>query len=193
MSYKTYITEALVCGSVANNTSDKSYLFFSKEAGMLWATAKSVREERSKQRCALQDFSHIRVSLIKGKSGWRIGSVEALGNPFMQADTRVKRGTVNFVVTQLRRYVQGETQLPNVYEDTFALLAYEENHTETILLVRELFLLRLLYELGYIAPSPSWVGVVEAPSIEDALSSYTTEMSGWISKAIKEGTEASHL
>lgn len=160
---------------------------------MLWGTARSVREERSKQRCALQDFSHIRVSLIKGKSGWRIGSVEALGNPFMQADTRQKRGTVNFVVTQLRRYVHGEMQLPKVYDDVFELLVYEEKHTELALLARELFLLRLLSELGYVAPLPSWVAVVDSPSLEEALSSYTTDMSLFIAKAIKEGIEVSHL
>lgn len=193
MSYKTYITEALVCGSVNNNTSDKSYLLFSKEAGMLWATAKSVREERSKQRCALQDFSHIRVSLIKGKSGWRIGSVEALGNPFLQADTRTKRGTVNFVVTQLRRYVQGEIQLPKVYDDTFALLAYEEIQHEQNMLIRELFLARLLSDLGYVAPTSSWAPVIEASTIEGALLSYQSDMATSITKAIKEGTEASHL
>ncbi len=193
MSYKTYITEALVCGSTNNNTSDKNYLLFSKEAGMLWGTARSVREERSKQRSALQDFSHIRVSLIKGKSGWRIGSVEALGNPFMSADTRQKRGTVNFVVTQLRRYVHGEMQLSKVYDDTFELLALEEKHTEIALLARELFLLRLLSELGYVAPSPAWVSVIYAPSIEEALSSYTTDMSSSITQAIKEGVTVSQL
>ncbi|MEX2341217.1 MAG: recombination protein O N-terminal domain-containing protein, partial [Candidatus Paceibacterota bacterium] len=82
MSYKTYTTEAIVCGSRVNNTSDKSFLLFTKDAGMLWAAAKSVREERSRQRFALQDFSLIRASLIKGKSGWRIGSVESDRNYF---------------------------------------------------------------------------------------------------------------
>ncbi len=193
MSYKTYITEALVCGSVNNNTSDKSYLLFSKEAGMLWATAKSVREERSKQRCALQDFSNIRVSLIKGKSGWRIGSVEALGNPFMHADSRAKRGTINFVVSQLRRYVHGEIQLPKVYADAFALLSYEEIHSEQNILIRELFLVRLLSELGYVAPTSSWAPVIDASTIDDALLLYQSDMAASITKAIKEGTEASHL
>ena len=72
MSYQTYITDAVVVGSYASNTADKSYLLFTKRAGMLYATARSVREERSKQRYALQDFSHITVTLVKGKGGWCI-------------------------------------------------------------------------------------------------------------------------
>jgi len=92
MSYATYTTEALVCGSRNNNTSDRAYLLFTEEVGMIWASARSVREERSKQRYALQDFSLIRVSLVKGKSGWRIGSVEATCNPFMEARSRSGQG-----------------------------------------------------------------------------------------------------
>jgi recombinational DNA repair protein (RecF pathway) len=194
VSYKTYITEALVCGSTNNNTSDKNYLLFSKEAGMLWATAKSVREERSKQRCALQDFSHIRVSLIKGKSGWRIGSVEALGNPFMQADTRVERGTVNFAISELRRYVHGEVSLPRVYDDTFELLRdFRLLHGDRASLIRDIFLVRLLSELGYIAPTSSWAKVVEVSTLHHALQVHTQEMNISIRTAIKEGILASQL
>ena len=38
---------------------------------MVLAAARSVREEKSRQRYALQEFALVRVSLIKGKSGWR--------------------------------------------------------------------------------------------------------------------------
>ena len=48
MSYQTYITEALIVGSFDSNTADKSYLLFTKSAGMLYASARSVREEDRK-------------------------------------------------------------------------------------------------------------------------------------------------
>ncbi len=193
MSYKTYTTEALVCGSAVSNTSDKWYLLFSREAGMVSATARSVREEKSKQRYALQDFSHIRVSLIKGKSGWRIGSAEALGNPFMQVETRRQRGLINFVVAQLRRYVHGEVPLSRVYDDAFELMTETAAFETQSILAQQLFLVRLLSELGYIAPTSLWVAVVEAQSIHDAVSVFEDSMEKDIAKAIKLGTEASHL
>jgi recombinational DNA repair protein (RecF pathway) len=160
---------------------------------MVWATARSVREEKSKQRYALQDFSYIRVSLIKGKSGWRIGSAEALGNPFMQVESRRQRGLINFVVAQLRRYVHGEIPLERIYDDAFLLLTETRTFEVQSILVQKLFLVRLLSELGYSAPTPSWVAVVNAPSISEALSVYTPDMEKDIEKAVNIGTEASHL
>ncbi len=193
MSYKTYTTEALVCGSAYSNTSDKSYLLFTKEAGMVWATARSVREERSKQRYALQDFSCIRVSLVKGRSGWRIGSVEALGNPFMKAETRSKRGIVSFLVRQLRRYVHGEIELEKTYHDVTLLLGNASNTETQVELLQQLFLVRLLTELGYIAVDPSWKTLIEAKTVLDALELYEDRMETLIHKAIEKGSNASHL
>lgn len=160
---------------------------------MVWATARSVREERSKQRSALQDFSRIRVSLVKGKSGWRIGSAEALGNAFMNVESRKQRGLINFVVIQLRRYVHGEIPLERIYADAFEIVTQSKQFEEQNILVQKLFLVRLLSELGYIAPSSLWVSVVDALSIIDALAQSTPDMQRFIEKAIEEGTQASHL
>lgn len=193
MSYKTYTTEALVCGSRHSNTSDKSYLLFSPDAGMVWASAKSVREERSKQRYALQDFSHIRVSLVKGKSGWRIGSVESFGNAFMAAKTRIQRGCINHLFALLRRYVHGEVSLPNVYEDLAVILndqAYLEMHCVRI---QQLFAVRLLSELGYVAPSAVVSPLIALPSIIEAVEAYDPSMEKEITKVIEEAGAVSHL
>jgi recombinational DNA repair protein (RecF pathway) len=193
MSYQTYITEALVCGSFNNNTSDKSYLLFSRESGMLFAAAKSVREERSKQRCALQDFSHIRVSLVKGKSGWRIGSTEALDNAFLRSKNRTQRALVNYVIAQLRRYVHGEIPLERTYADVVEICASCERLEQEASRAQQLFLLRLLFDLGYIAPHPTWMPIVEAPTIASALSLYDASIERAVASALEAGTQASHL
>jgi recombinational DNA repair protein (RecF pathway) len=190
MSYKTYTTEGLVCGSHASNTSDKSYLIFTKDAGMLFAHARSVREERSKQRYALQDFSHIRVSLLKGKNGWRIGSVESLGNPFLAAEDRGERARVTFIFSQLRRYVHGEVPLPRVFDDTLCALKEKDLLWEQ---VQRVFEVRLLSELGYISPSPEWFPLVEATTLRDSSILYRDEMKESVERAIRGAAEASHL
>jgi len=159
---------------------------------MLWATARSVREEKSKQRHALQDFSFVRVSLVKGKTGWRIGSVEALGNPFLQASSRQERAHVNFVVTQLRRYIHGEHTLPETYEDVQAVL------TSPVLIARQqvcesIFLLRLLYVLGYVAKKETFSSLIESEDIATALSLYTEAHAGEIEKVTLSAGEISHL
>ena len=160
---------------------------------MLWATARSVREERSKQRSALQDFSRIRVSLIKGKSGWRIGSSEALGNAFLSSDTRNIRALVNFVVQELRRYVHGEVPLPAIYDDAVEILSTPLHFKECSELTQKVFSLRLMSDLGYVASSPIWEKVTRARSVKGALEWYEATMDAPIRKALKEGAHSSHL
>jgi recombinational DNA repair protein (RecF pathway) len=151
MSYVTYTTEALVCGSFEQNTADKSFLLFTRENGMLFANAKSVREEVSKQRMALGDFSRIRVSLVKGKTGWRIGSVESMKNDFSEAKDRQTRGSVVLLYRLLRRFIRGEEASAALYD--FVLEGLDMSHLPHA--NRQLFDLyleiKLLLLLGYVA------------------------------------------
>lgn len=152
MAYATYTTEAVVCGSFDRSSSNRSFLLFTEDAGMLFAEARSVREERSKQRFALQEFSVVRVSLVRGKSGWRIGSVEALGNPFMESDDRETRGEVVRLVRLLRRYIHGEEPHPETYRLVREALAAIGGGTIANRSAFSLLLeLNLLYKLGYVS------------------------------------------
>ncbi len=150
MSYKTYITEALVCGSRKSNTSDKSYLLFTRDAGMLYASAKSVREERSKHRYALQEFSYIRTTLVHGRTGWRITGAEPLTNVYALQTTREARALVRNVIKLLRRLIQGEAPHESLFDEVKTLLCRTHAGDEDVF--EEVFTLRTLHVLGYIAP-----------------------------------------
>lgn len=150
MAYTTYTTEALVCGTWNRNTADKSYLLFTKAAGMLYAEARSVREEKSKQRYALQDFSYVRVSLVRGKQQWRIGSVEALANHYHQAADKAARGSVVKLYRTLRRFYSGEEPAPELFEllvRGLEVIRQSVEHRADVELVLEL---QLLHALGYV-------------------------------------------
>lgn len=195
MSSRQYITRAIVCGSKQSMTSDKSYLLFTQELGMLWAAARSVRMEKSKQRTALQDFSIIRISLVQGKSTWRIGSVEAFANPFLAADSRAARGGVAFVVKALRRYVHGEEMVPRTYIDAEASLdaLAQMSEVEDVALYQQLFMLRMLDELGYIKNTQSIQSLIERETMQEALEAYDVSFDAVISKNIEHASTASHL
>ena len=190
MAYKTYTTEAFVCGSKNSYTSDRSYLLFTKRAGMIWATARSVREERSRQRYALQDFSLVRVSLVKGRSGWRVGSVSATNNAYLLAPTRAARGGVTNVVRLLRRYVHGEVPHPAVFSDTESVLNHlATGSAEEVDTVLTTYTLRLLYQLGYISPQRSYETVLK----DEHWLSRPTTLSSEARQAIKQAETLSHL
>jgi recombinational DNA repair protein (RecF pathway) len=151
VSYSVYITKALVCGSSPQGLSDKNFLLYTDKAGMLYASGRSVREEKSKQRNALQDFSRVVVSLVQGKGGWRIGSVEAKGNDFFLATDKEARRSVVRIYKFLRRFIKGEEESVELY--TFVEEAL--NHLRGEVSDRELKVLyvevKILHQLGYVA------------------------------------------
>jgi recombinational DNA repair protein (RecF pathway) len=194
MAYKTYTTEAIVCGSYNSNTADRSYLLFTEVAGMLYASARSVREERSKQRFALQDFSLVRVSLVKGKTGWRIGSVESLINPFLASSSRLERAVLRQIVLLLRRYVRGEEVVASVYLDTVAIWqSITSVNAEHLSALQALYELRLLSTLGYVAPPPSLALLISEDSITELLPQCTKTEQATIQTLVAQAAEASHL
>ena len=150
MSYHTYTTEALVCGSYARQGAHKSLLLFTRDLGMLYALARSVREERSRQRGALQDFSHLRVSLIRGKAGWRVGSVVPLGNVYATAPNRAARGSVVALTRFARRFITGEEPAPEIFDELIAAVHSLRDATENAKDIERIAIVRILRLLGYV-------------------------------------------
>lgn len=192
MAYATYTTEALVCGTFNQNGADRSYLLFTREAGMLFAEAKSVREERSRQRYALQDFSRIRVSLVRGKRSWKIGSVEVITNDFMSATSRAVRGSVVVVYRTLRRFIHGEEASPDLFD--FCREALMLIHTETVnrnfieLLIR----VRVLLLLGYV-DTQSLPPQLRTATLLDSLQAIAPQDEVKLNRLVEQAIEHSQL
>jgi DNA repair protein RecO len=151
MGYVTYTTEAIVCGTFDKQGANRTYLLFTEEAGMLYAEAQSVREEKSKQRYAMQDFSLIRISLLRGKSSWRVGSVEPIKNYYFDAKDRKSRGSLTKIVKLLRRFLKGEEPVPEVYKDIHESLELLSNKNFDRSLLELLIEVRFLTKLGYVS------------------------------------------
>lgn len=191
MAYQMYITDALVCGSRNSNTSDKSYLLFAREAGMLWASARSVREERSKQRFALQEFSHVRATLVRGKGGWRIAGVEPHTNFYFRTEDRGARTFLRNTVRLLCRVLQGESAHASLFDDVIESLSRARGYDPEAL---ELVLsLRVLSELGYVGDEKAYSSLLTAPSAcEGARALTDTERASCV-RAIEHGLLNSQL
>lgn len=150
MAYQTYTTEALVCGSKPSNTSDSLALLFTRDAGMVFAHVRSIREEKSKHRYSLQPFSHMRVTLVRGKTGWKVTGAEPIRNFYTEATTREERAFWRNTMLLIRRVMQGETPHERVFDDV--LLAYKSLKEGEPKKLERVLSLRILHELGYVAP-----------------------------------------
>lgn len=194
MSYQVYTTEAFVCGSTPSNTADKHFLLFTRDAGMVYATARSVREERSRQRYALQDFSHVQVSLIKGKAGWRIGSVEAFTNQFMNTSSRAVRGSILKLVRTLRRFVHGEEPHHMLYDEVKEQIAVLSDVTLPERSYAELLArVRIMHHLGYIAAPSEYTGMVQTETFTRALAQSTPALKPALERMLAHVDDVSHL
>ena len=192
MAYATYTTEALVCGTKNRNTADRSYMLFTREAGMLLADARSVREERSKQRYALQDFSHTRVSLVKGKRSWKVGSATAFANHYSSAMSKEARGSVVALYRFLRRFIHGEESQPELFDYALDALVYLKGEVTSRPFVVEVVMVELLARLGY-GDSRGVPGALRGCPPAEISRLYTPLLHTHIQKILDQAVSASHL
>lgn len=191
MAYPTYITEALVCGSTNSHTADRSFLLLTREAGMVRAQARSVREERSKQRYALQECSYIRVTLVRGKSGWRIAGTEVIANLYANAATREARALLRNLILLVRRVMQGEVVHAGIFSDIVSACSASDRHEPHTL--ETITTLRILHALGYIAPHEAYKRFLGVTFPFDTLVSLSAEEDTLCQKAIHTALHESQL
>lgn len=148
--YQKYSTEALVISSRESGESDRLYSLFTKDFGLVRARASAVRNETSRMRYALQNFSRTNVSLVKGKRGWRVAGATALST----AIKKDSKGVCAFarIAELVNRLVAGEEQSAYIFaalSDAHAALMRGSNgSTGTIEIV---CVARILFALGYIS------------------------------------------
>lgn len=192
MAYRTYTTDALVIGNREYLSSDKTFFLFTRDLGLVYGRAVSVRKEASKLRYGLQDFSFVRCSLVRGKNGWRIVGAERSANVYYAAEERAARGALLRTVRLVRRFVRGEEAHPELYDtlaDGLASLSVStEGESERL---ERILALRLLAILGYIAPRPAYRDLLAAETL-GAAGTFPSE-ERVVSRAIEEALAVSHL
>ena len=159
--YTKYHTDALVLGTYEIAEADRAIVLYTRDFGLVRARAGGVRLERSKMRYALQSYSYSRVSLVRGKNGWR-----AAGATSMRL-LPVGAVTTSFArVAQLAsRLIAGEERSDYLFaalSDAHASLS--QCASESVPTIEIMCVARVLYALGYIS--------IEA--METTLFSHTT-------------------
>ncbi len=69
-----YHTEGIILSSRNFGEAGKHYSIFTRDLGMITATAQGVRKMSSKLRFVLQDFSYLKIDLVAGKNIFRVTS-----------------------------------------------------------------------------------------------------------------------
>ncbi len=151
MSYHIYTTEGIILKRTGFGEANIVLHVLTLELGLIITSARSARLSSSKLRPFLQEFSLVTLSCIKGKNGWKTTNVVGKDNFFFGSPDFTHK-VLNQITVMLLKMIQGETPHPEIFETIETGFQYlkniEEKDTQNF---EVLTVLRVLYELGYVA------------------------------------------
>ena len=152
MAHHIYTTDAYVLDASASGEADEFLTLFTRDLGLVRATARGVRLEKSKLRYSLQNLSLSRISLVRGKEVWRVTTAELKNS--LHTRHREQKNILAVVANcsaLIRRMIAGEEKnevLFSVISSAFDFLASREWGKELELFEIAL-VLKILHNLGY--------------------------------------------
>jgi Recombinational DNA repair protein (RecF pathway) len=154
--YHLHLTPVIIFASNPLNEANKTYLLFTKEFGVVWAKAQSVRSGQSKLRCTLQDFSVGKISLVRGKETWQIIGMEPSENLYFSFGETKRFFVLARLIDFLKKMLAGEGNEEKIFIDLQQIIKLfhsldAQNGVTTIQTAEWLFKLRTLHCLGYIS------------------------------------------
>lgn len=189
MAYQIYTTDALILKRIPYDN-NVSYLLFTKDFGLISALATGVRKSESKLRYALQEYSLCQISLVKGRSTWRITSATLELNFYLHAKMRASADVIARISTQIIRLVAGQEkdeQLFDMLIAGFKELAHAPS--DMIAPLEILIMLRSLHLLGYVSEVDTSVCMPYAAydaHVLEIVSASKTNFIGHINKGLRE-------
>lgn len=151
MSYHIYTTSSLILKRKNFGEADLMLYVLTKDFGLILASAKSARLLASKNKGFLQEYSFVSISCVKGKNGWKITNVVGEGDTF--SDYRKGGQEILAKVSSvLIKMITGESPHREVFLTVKSGFEFLKNLEEKYVLNFEvLIVLRILFELGYVA------------------------------------------
>jgi recombinational DNA repair protein (RecF pathway) len=171
-------------------------LFFilTADLGLIITSAQAVRSHRSKLNSALQEFSLVTLSCVKGKNGWKVTNAISKENFFFGAPLPIQK-LVSQIASVLVRMMPGEQKHREIFSVTLAGFSALKNVDEKNLGSFEiLMMLRILFHLGYIDKNSQTENFLQPDTDwnEKILNEVSSDKLGLI-KLINKGLEESQL
>lgn len=164
-----YHTEGIILGSRNYGEAGRCFYVFTRDLGMIYASAQGVRKISSKLRFVLQDFTYIKVDLVRGKDFWRITSASKTNMLEGIARDSTKLEIMVNVSKLLRRLLAGEDPNSILFQDLILGLEILDKNTEKFELpnVEVILVLRILNNLGYIGGQENIKNLIQSPFEND--------------------------
>lgn len=199
MSHHIYHTRGIVIEALNVREANKLYWIFTRDLGMVLASAQGVRLAASKLRFSLQPLSLAEISLVRGRAGWRVVNAREISNIYWRIkDIPQSVAMSSRVLRLVRRLVTGEEKNEALFDRLFEGLMYLAGGVEVggklpttkqVMNLEFILLLQVLYTLGYFAPPSDLLWCINDPlSLEmvENMSTFNSEAIAHINASIKE-------
>ncbi|MHB8651990.1 MAG: DNA repair protein RecO [Minisyncoccota bacterium] len=197
MAYHLYHTEAIVLRSVDTGESNRFYVLYTRDFGLVWALAQGVRELESKLRGHMKLWSVVDVTLVRGRALWRLTgaqeSASCAGGRI--ATTPSTLGGAARISRLIERLVQGEGANGDLYQELFSALCFLYNNdflVDNLDIFEAVCTARVLAHLGYGSEVPAPSLVLHSPWSNDVLKE-AMESRSLIVRTINNALAASQL
>ena len=164
-----YHTEGIILGNRNFGEAGKYYSIFTRDLGMIYASAQGVRQMSSRLRFILQDFAYLKIDLVRGKNFWRVTSASKTD----QFENISKRQEIFEILVNisalLKRLLPGEDANEVLFMDLlngFSILEKAKTGEE-LRNIEAIIVLRILNNLGYIGENKALTSFIKSPFEEN--------------------------
>ncbi len=172
----------------------KYYSIFTRDLGMIYASAQGVRKMSSKLRFILQDFAYVKIDLVQGKDFWRVTSALKTNQLEQIYKNRATFKVVSNIANLLKRLLAGVEKNEVLFIDLIkGLFVLEKAETENDLRnIEVIIVLRILNNLGYIGGNETLQNLIQSP-FEENLIFEVSKSRGTVLRQINKALKATHL
>lgn len=186
-----YHTEGIILGSRNFGEAGRYYDIFTRDLGMIMASAQGVRKMSSKLRFVLQDFAYIKIDLVQGKNIFRVISASKTNQLEYLIKNKETLKVFSNIARLLKRLLAGVEPNETLFIDLLSgLSVLEKSEMKSDLRnIEAIIVLRILNNLGYIGENEILQNLIKSPFEENLIfevSKDRTKVLHQINKALKE-------
>ncbi|MEI6580721.1 MAG: DNA repair protein RecO [bacterium] len=169
--YHIYHTEGIILGSRNFGETGRCYSIFTRDLGMIYASAQGVRKMSSKLRFVLIDYAHVKLDLVRGKDFWRLTSASKTDKLEIICKNSETFKTFANIGRLLQRLLKGEEANEELFLDLLKGLTILEKSKNINQLrnIEVVIVLRVLDNLGYIGDDKILKNIIKSPFEEDLM------------------------
>jgi recombinational DNA repair protein (RecF pathway) len=195
MAHHVYTTQGFIVHSLPQGEAGKYLLIFTRDLGMIGATAQGVRLSKSKMRYFVKDFSYSLFSVVRGREVWRmVGVKDAEGSDVVMLAENMRLYVR--ILSLLKRLLHGEEKNEKLFEvlNYFHGYLLKNNlEKENRDLVEYVTVLRTLDSLGYISNNNLFKNILSTHIINEVILKEVQDHKDEVIKEINSGLKESQL